>query len=697
MCQKSRIFASNMRYIVLPLIGVALAYGQCNMCAPNPASSPRPYGFNPAVLWLPPATDTSLTIYFTFPDTVRYGTLIVYPNYAIWVDSLRLDRGLITTQGGGTFAYNASNPSAGPIIFDQLHRYKQWGSGTTDYANFVVYQNPGTSAGPAGGTPPIGCARLCIRTSSTTGSDTLRMKVRVFVTTLGDADNKDTTNLRPILLGSNAWFDTTFRYPVVVHGGRCNRCAPNAANSPFPHGFSPDPLYLPPGIDTSLTIYFTFPDQVQQGSLTFYPNYAIWVDSLRLDRGLITTQDGLTFAYNASDPWAGPIIFDQPHRYKQWGSGPTDYANFVVYQNPGTSAGPPGQTPPIGCARVCIRTSATEGSDTLRIKVRVFVPALGDVDNKDTTNLRPILLGSNAWFDTTFRYPVVVRGRCNRCTPNLFNSPFPYGFNPDPLYLPPGIDTSLTIHFTFPDEVPGGGGSFYLYPNYAIWVDSLRLDRGLITDQYGNPFAYNASNPAAGAIHFDQPHRYKQWGSGATDYANFVVYQNPGTPPGGQPGSTPPIGCARVCIRTSATTGSDTLRMKVRVFVPSLGDRDNKDTTNLRPTLWGFDAWFDTTFRYAVVISSLPASLGHGMSAMYAFRPVSNPAYREAVVTYTLPQPMAVRLRAYTLDGREVLLRDLGLQPAGTFQETMNLPAGQYFLRLETPYGLSATRLAVIE
>jgi hypothetical protein len=39
-------------------------------------------------------------------------------------------------------------------------------------------------------------------------------------------------------------------------------------------------------------------------------------------------------------------------------------------------------------------------------------------------------------------------------------APFPYGFNPDPLYLPPGIDTSLTIHFTFPDQVPGGGGQF---------------------------------------------------------------------------------------------------------------------------------------------------------------------------------------------------------------------------------------------
>jgi len=289
----------------------------------------------------------------------------------------------------------------------------------------------------------------------------------------------------------------------------------------------------------------------------------------------------------------------------------------------------------------------------------------------------------------------LVYGQCNQCTPDSAQSPRPYGFNPDPLRLPPGIDTSLTIYFTFPDEaqVVALGQTLNVYPNYAIWVDSLRLDQERITTQGGGTFAYNASNPSAGPIIFDQPHRYKQWGSGATDYANFVVYQNPG----GTPGQTPPIGCARVCIRTSATEGSDTLRVKVRAFIPALLDVDNKDTTNLMPQLFNNNAWLDTVFRYAVVISSAPASLGRGMSAMYAFRPVSNPAYREAVVTYTLHQPMAVRLRAYTLDGREVLLRDLGLQPAGTFQETLNLPAGQYFLRLETPYGLSATRLTVIE
>ena len=290
----------------------------------------------------------------------------------------------------------------------------------------------------------------------------------------------------------------------------------------------------------------------------------------------------------------------------------------------------------------------------------------------------------------------LVYGQCNQCMPDSARSPRPFGFRPDPLWLPPGIDTSLTIYFTFPDEaqVVALGQTLTVYPNYAIWVDSLRLDRGRITTQSGDTFAYNASDPSAGPIIFDQPHRYKKWGGGATDYANFVVYQNPG----GTPGQTPPFGCAHVCILTSPNEGSDTLRVKVRAFITAFpGDPNNKDTTNLTPQLFNNNAWLDTVFRYAVVISSAPASLGRGMSAMYAFRPVSNPAYREAVVTYTLPQPMAVRLRAYTLDGREVLLRDLGLQSAGTFQETLNLPAGQYFLRLETPYGLSTTRLTVIE
>ncbi len=287
-----------------------------------------------------------------------------------------------------------------------------------------------------------------------------------------------------------------------------------------------------------------------------------------------------------------------------------------------------------------------------------------------------------------------VYGQCMQCTPDASQSPSPYGFNPSILWLPPGKDTSLTIYFTFPDKVQQAG--LDVFPNYAIWVDSLRLEVGLITDQNGDPFAYNVSNPDAGPIRFDQLHRYKQWGSGANDYANFVVYRNPGIS-AGPAGQTPPIGCARVCIRTSANEGSDTLRVKVRAFIPAVGDADNKDTTNLRPILIQQNAWSDTVFRYPVVISNNPASLSGGWGSMYAFSPVVNPSFREAVVRYTLHAPMAVRLRAYTLDGREVLSRYGGIQPAGTHQEVLQLPAGQYFLRLETPYGMSSTRLTVVE
>lgn len=280
----------------------------------------------------------------------------------------------------------------------------------------------------------------------------------------------------------------------------------------------------------------------------------------------------------------------------------------------------------------------------------------------------------------------LVYGQCNQCTPDSARSPRPFGFNPDPLRLPPGIDTSLTIYFTFPDQVQQG--ALTVYPNYAIWVDSLRLDQGRITTQGGGTFAYNASNPSAGPIIFDQLHRYKQWGSGATDYANFVVYQNPG----GTAGQTPPIGCAHVCISTSPNEGNDTLRVKVRAFVNVLGDGVNKDTANIIGNL----GRVDTTFRYAIVISR-SSSLSRGLTNVYDLRIQPNPAYQEAILSYTLPNAMAVSLSVYALDGRKVLSRDLGLKPAGTHQETLRLPAGQYLIRLETLYGFSTTRLTVIE
>ncbi len=241
-----------MRYLLLLIGSAALLYGQCNQCTTNSALSPTPFGFNPEVLSLLPGRDTTLVIYFTFPDAIQQGSQTLYPNYAIWVDSLKLDVGLITRQNGQPFTYVASDPSTGPIHFNQMHRYKQWGSGTSDFANFVVYQNPG---GSAGNSPPIGCARVCIRTSNTEGSDTLRVKVRAFITGLGDAANKDTSNLRPTLLGNNAWLDTVFRYPISISR---NASLPMAAAGLGSLSVAPNPAI------TEATLHYTllFPSPV---------------------------------------------------------------------------------------------------------------------------------------------------------------------------------------------------------------------------------------------------------------------------------------------------------------------------------------------------------------------------------------------------------------------------------------------------
>lgn len=226
---------------------------------------------------------------------------------------------------------------------------------------------------------------------------------------------------------------------------QCTACTHNPNMSPRPYGFNPDTLYLLPNRDTSLVIYFTFPDSVRQGAFLLYPNYAIWVDSLRLDFGRLTQQNNQPFGYNVSDPSNGAINFDQPPRNKQYDpNDPNRRANFVVYQNPGTSAGPAGATPPTGCARVCIKTSATEGSDTLRVKVRVFIPTLADQDSKDTTNLTPTLLGNPAWLDTVFRYVVVITN--NPPVASLSRPTAPSGMT---VYPNPARDESV-VRFILP-------------------------------------------------------------------------------------------------------------------------------------------------------------------------------------------------------------------------------------------------------
>ena len=198
---------------------------------------------------------------------------------------------------------------------------------------------------------------------------------------------------------------------------QCARCG--ISGSPIlPQGFDPDSITLTVGRDTEVVIQFTLPDTAQRFGLTLYPNYAIFVDSLRMAGG----DNYVVVQGTASTPVSyanGAFAFDQDPRYKQVRSGAPP-AQVVVYRNPspseaGVSSGDP--SPPRGCVRACIKgrqpTPAGTG-DSLYIVLRAFVPsnAIGnDVNRKDTADLMPTIpfTGQPLYSDTSLYYgPVYV-------------------------------------------------------------------------------------------------------------------------------------------------------------------------------------------------------------------------------------------------------------------------------------------------
>jgi hypothetical protein len=183
---------------------------------------------------------------------------------------------------------------------------------------------------------------------------------------------------------------------------KCGSCAISGSPT-LPQGFDPSSITLTAGQDTEVVIQFTLPDTVQQGGQTLYPNYAIYVDSLRMAGGATY----VVVKGTASTPVSyanGAFRFDQAPRYKQVRSGVS--ARVVVYRNPspseaGVSSGQ--LSPPRGCVRACIKgSSAYSGryGDSLYIVLRAFIDpnsiSIGftgitsqDISNKDTTNLMP--------------------------------------------------------------------------------------------------------------------------------------------------------------------------------------------------------------------------------------------------------------------------------------------------------------------
>ncbi|MCX7606628.1 MAG: T9SS type A sorting domain-containing protein [Bacteroidia bacterium] len=285
-------------------------------------------------------------------------------------------------------------------------------------------------------------------------------------------------------------------------------------------------------------------------------------------------------------------------------------------------------------------------------------------------------------------YPLY--GQCNLC-PVSNNLP-PRTFDPAFLVIEAGRDTDVVIQFALPETVSAPAPINYVYPNFAIYVDSLRMDGGnTYVSLAGNPSiapAYNTSNPAAGAMRFDQNHRYKQVRSSSPTHDNVVVYRNPGG--GGPSNPTPPRGCVRACIRgITPTPTADTLRIYLRgfvdpnsinIFTGASNDINNKDTSNLMPNLAGQPLYSDTWTSYAVVVRS-PVT-GVSYQALTSLQAYPNPTWGPVTVHYSLSRPANLTLTVLSLSGQQILHEKVGIRPAGENQFSLSLPPGIYLIEL---------------
>ena len=290
--------------------------------------------------------------------------------------------------------------------------------------------------------------------------------------------------------------------------------------------------------------------------------------------------------------------------------------------------------------------------------------------------------------------------QCASCS--VSGSPIlPRGFDPSSITLTVGQDTEVVIQFTLPDTAQRSG--FTVYPNYAIYLDSLRMAGGntyvVVKGTASTPVSY-----ANGAFAFDETPRYKQVRSGVSAWV--VVYRNPSPSeanvPSGQP--SPPRGCVRACVKgrqpTPPGTG-DSLYIVLRAFVPLsaiANDASGKDTANLMPTnpINGDPLYADVPLYYGpVIVQSGSVAIESAVVGGMVLSP--NPTWGVAMVRFTTTYSVPVRVRALDASGRVVHERDMGVLFPGEHTADLQLPAGIYIVELLAGKESYKARLVVLE
>jgi len=129
-------------------------------------------------------------------------------------------------------------------------------------------------------------------------------------------------------------------------------------------------------------------------------------------------------------------------------------------------------------------------------------------------------------------------------------------------------------------------------------------------------------------------------------------------------------------------------------FPGGSSDIDNKDTTNLMPTLAGQPAYSDVWVAYAVQVTGSATTVQVGILGEVAVVP--NPAWGQATLRYTLHRSSDLTVRVLALSGAEVQTYKLGARPAGEYSLDLALPAGVYLIQVEAGQERFLQKLVVL-